>query len=402
MNLQRINELYDQRAAILPSDADNLQRLITEYPFYGKPYAILARYYFESGHYRFPEMLRQAAMRISDRKALYYYIHGFKEAAVPVSDQSKTQADREPETEAEFIKEPKPGIEDFLQDEDDSEVSEIDSVTPKEAIPEEEQSVLHTQNAGEEEANITETESVDEHNLKPAEFEFEGHFREHTGTGQVPMPEMEDIIVEEIATEFSFSGSVMDKESDHVSIQSEGNAEPESGTDAEGDISGLHTSHDSGLRKYPVYSIEGYLEKDPEKKDKSDNSEPSKADSDVEGHGTNDFLFWLNHPEKTEPPEEEIADKEFVRDNKTDLIDRFITLNPQISRPKKEFYNPENMAKRSELPDLDFVTETLAGLYYEQGNLDLALKAYEKLGLQNPSKQAYFADLIKKIKKEKK
>jgi tetratricopeptide (TPR) repeat protein len=85
-----------------------------------------------------------------------------------------------------------------------------------------------------------------------------------------------------------------------------------------------------------------------------------------------------------------------------DLIDKFIQSNPQITRPKKEFFNPENMAKRSEVIDLEFVSETLANIYYEQGNYDLALKAYEKLSLQNPSKQAYFADLIEKIRIERK
>jgi tetratricopeptide (TPR) repeat protein len=60
------------------------------------------------------------------------------------------------------------------------------------------------------------------------------------------------------------------------------------------------------------------------------------------------------------------------------------------------------MAKRSEVIDLEFVSETLANIYYEQGNYDMALKAYKKLSLQNPSKESYFADLIEKIKKERK
>jgi tetratricopeptide (TPR) repeat protein len=60
------------------------------------------------------------------------------------------------------------------------------------------------------------------------------------------------------------------------------------------------------------------------------------------------------------------------------------------------------MAKRSEILDLEFVSETLAEIYYQQGNFDFAIKAYEKLSLQNPSKQSFFADLIDKIKKERK
>ena len=52
--------------------------------------------------------------------------------------------------------------------------------------------------------------------------------------------------------------------------------------------------------------------------------------------------------------------------------------------------------------ELDFVTETLAQLYHQQGDISLAIKAYEKLILQNPSKKAYFASLIENLEKEKK
>ena len=58
------------------------------------------------------------------------------------------------------------------------------------------------------------------------------------------------------------------------------------------------------------------------------------------------------------------------------------------------------MARQSVEEDEELVTETLANLYYKQGNYKKAIRAYEKLCLLYPSKLAYFASLIKKIKSE--
>ena len=49
--------------------------------------------------------------------------------------------------------------------------------------------------------------------------------------------------------------------------------------------------------------------------------------------------------------------------------------------------------------ELDFCTETLAGIYEEQGYYEYAIQIYQKLILAYPEKSAYFASLIEKIKK---
>lgn len=82
------------------------------------------------------------------------------------------------------------------------------------------------------------------------------------------------------------------------------------------------------------------------------------------------------------------------------ILDKFIKENPSISRPKAEFFNPVNMAKQSVEEDEELVTETLANLYYKQGNYKRAIRSYEKLCLIYPSKMTYFANLIQKIKSE--
>ena len=82
------------------------------------------------------------------------------------------------------------------------------------------------------------------------------------------------------------------------------------------------------------------------------------------------------------------------------LLDRFIKENPSISRPKAEFYKPENMARKSEEFHGEVVSETLAQLFYKQGHLHTSLEMYEKLMLQNPDKKDIFAARIKSLKEE--
>lgn len=82
------------------------------------------------------------------------------------------------------------------------------------------------------------------------------------------------------------------------------------------------------------------------------------------------------------------------------LIERFLRDAPRLSRPKKEFYNPVNLAARSIEENEDFYTETYASICLKQGNVAKALKIYAKLSLKLPEKSSYFAGLIEKIKKE--
>lgn len=404
MNNQRLNEIYQDPSIIHLSEVEDIRQLAKDYPYFSKPFEILAKYYFQTNHYRFEEMLRQAAMRVRDRKTLYEYIH--TEQILPKEDKENSLSQPvEIEVQAEntdsFAKE--------LTDEESS-VEAFLSIDEPQSISSSE-SVL--------------ADNLDEEAIE-VPFEFEGNFKQHE---TVQIPEEQDIIGEEIATEFSFSKafSITDQSenSEDISIETEAIAieelnesfemdneflieeeaennpsESELAVDNEAELI-IETTEskqaipDLELRKYPVYSVETFIQHD-EKEEKIDSSK--------------DFFAWLNNPQKAENDQEieEIESRTETiiseeKPNKTlDLIEKFITINPQISRPKKEFYSPENMAKKSEVLDLEFVSETLAELYYQQGNFDNAIRVYEKLSLQNPSKASFFADLIDQIKKERK
>lgn len=83
------------------------------------------------------------------------------------------------------------------------------------------------------------------------------------------------------------------------------------------------------------------------------------------------------------------------------LLDKFISEEPKISKPKKEFFNPTTSAKKSLEDSSELVSETLAQIHFLQKNYDKAIKTYKQLILIYPEKKAFFADQIKIIEKEK-
>jgi len=86
--------------------------------------------------------------------------------------------------------------------------------------------------------------------------------------------------------------------------------------------------------------------------------------------------------------------------SKEELIEMFIRDEPSISRPKSDFFDPVKVAKNSQEDQPGLVTETLARIHIQQGNIDKAIEIYRKLSLNFPEKSAYFAAQIEKLSTE--
>lgn len=163
---------------------------------------------------------------------------------------------------------------------------------------------------------------------------------------------------------------------------------------------------------------------------------PSKEDKEVEALLSSsvelDFISWLkqkNHSEEEEQPSREKvlvftmnepekkvsnsvsetkkAPVQERKKSKMDLIDKFIQDQPKIKPIKStdvakssHFSRPsiDVSAMGSEVGD-DFITETLAQVYKQQGYYDKALSAYEILRLKYPEKSSFFASQISELRK---
>lgn len=117
------------------------------------------------------------------------------------------------------------------------------------------------------------------------------------------------------------------------------------------------------------------------------------------------FLGWLNklnkNPEKNElPPRQPLISPKIEKEEVDNLVDRFIQTDPRISKPSKaEFFSPIQMARKSVEDNDMIVSETLARIYIDQGNVEKAIHIFQKLSLLYPDKNTYFAALILKLEK---
>ena len=100
----------------------------------------------------------------------------------------------------------------------------------------------------------------------------------------------------------------------------------------------------------------------------------------------NSFLEWL----KVTKPVNTNTNKDET------LIQNFIRSKPKIGFDKT--ISKKNLAKEFKVSKKEFMTETLAKLYFKQNKFKEAIKAYQILSLKYPEKISLFADQIKLIK----
>jgi hypothetical protein len=132
-------------------------------------------------------------------------------------------------------------------------------------------------------------------------------------------------------------------------------------------------------------------------KDEQRSTEIPKAKEEIAEHRMT-FSLWLKQIGGARTPETSNNESAAEERDREALIRKFIETEPQISKPQKaSFYSAVEMARKSTEERDDIVSETLAGVYAQQGDVARATRIYQKLCLLYPEKSSYFATLIKNL-----
>jgi len=137
----------------------------------------------------------------------------------------------------------------------------------------------------------------------------------------------------------------------------------------------------------------------PKSQTQQDSVDNQSSFLDFDEETAHSFSDWLDFFKEEETGKTKTA---MLWENTSDESKEAIAaFRPNSNLPvRHEFYSAAKMAKLSVQEDDDLVTETLANIYVEQGYLEKAIKAFEKLQLKYPEKKVYFAGRIKELENQ--
>ena len=414
MDYRHFHRLMTSRGSEDKSDLLLLEEFVRAYPYCQTGHSLLTRSMYLQGHVAYEEQLKRTAIAVPDRTCLFNLIHGTPATASPTSPW-KLQ-----EVESPFR------------------LHVASLAAPTEPIIEEPISQLFKPT----------TEPTSSHSPQAEELHSSAHAHDYEEPLQEPLPSNQSDDPHEIVRkrlEALLGGVASNQLSKETSEAKAVNpSEPTTATavtaSAESPAESITMEVDSLEQLELSHALEENIlkaiEELPELPTQPSPAQPAK---EIEEEVTpqvvapelsiprpTDFFSWLRststssfgsfeeiHAEDREsaitavdtlaqpiirPEPAKKLENAPKTDSKLQLIDQFIESSPRIvPQPKAEFFNPSVQAKRSVEEHDDLVSETLARIYADQGNLMKARDSYRKLSLLHPEKKAYFAALIKQL-----
>lgn|GEM_PF-1042003 len=346
-----------------PDSIVGLNEVVHDYPYFQSAQMLLTKSYHSSENLNFESSLKKTAAYAANRKQLHHLLFTSNSSLNPAAvEQESTAQAPVPQFEVPQPAENKPG-----------QIEEDKFSTPTANFPEAEvpvlvptESSIIQENSGEKEIEIAATEMVEEPKVEIQEEELiqekpsvleKAKFSVDFSKIEVGRKDKYDALENQILSAAVSSSILL-----HVS----------------GDIPDIDSLISVKAAKRPVQPIES-----------TEISEELNTDSSNDSHSFTGWLRAMDGPTKTpvELEEEEEITQEF-------------TSNITVFKPdskKASFYSPVKMARLSVQEDDDLMTETLANIYADQGHLEKAIKAFDKLKLKYPEKSSYFAGRIKEL-----
>ena len=296
MNAARLNELLGNPGALSGEDLAALENLCRDFPAFSLPYFLLARAYHDRNDYRYRETLHAAALRCPNRLWLHDFMEGRLQPTLAI-ERVQTKSQHAPDIVM-------PSGDEAV--ESDSTVENEVVITETETTPLEDQPI------------VTHKEIRTEPETSPAN----------------PLQFSEEVESQPKQLELERADKSESLPEDNLnSLRNESSAIPQTVEEVK-----PWKQRFLDQAAMTVYSIEDHF---------------PPAEPTTEHTGARDFFTWLRNPHKiaSEP-----TPKPDPKEEKDDIIQRFLETRPSVSRPKKEFFNPINMAKKSEQENPELVT----------------------------------------------
>ncbi len=161
----------------------------------------------------------------------------------------------------------------------------------------------------------------------------------------------------------------------------------------------IHTESDNGDSESSLFFIDNESETEEDRVIYMDPgfSVPEEEEEDLLELDNENRIVTSDDERISEKPSQG-EDQSNMKQEQSELIDQFILANPRIEPSKEKSDTPqEDISFPFTEEKGEFVTETLARIYTNQGYYSRAIEIYEKLSLKFPEKSSYFASQIEKV-----